>query len=230
MSIAEQVATLNKSTRPGSIDMPLDLSHWDAAAMTQLHHWLRTCYDWEGSVERLFEMDITPESLAYEIVSGWEYVDHPGLQGYTWAVEDSSSDEVNAIEEVDLGDGAWEDCDGSSGTSAVSIPGPELEIPRICVAPVVEDPPCILGETHKKSSRRTPMGLPALQLDLSSKGTSRGFLDVPSPSSIFSPPPGSATKGVDDMNIGMAPYEVWSGKKAGFVRYKYSHEFYADPS
>lgn len=199
--------------------MPLDLWHLDDDAIMQLYHWLRTCYDWEGSLEKLSERDITPETLAYEIVDVWDFEGHPGLHGYTWAIEDAD-DVHNAIQEVDLGDGVWDDeCDGPSRPVPEPSPISQQVIPTICVSPVVEDAPPSRLEGFKQHRRRlTHKDLPAL--NLSPKAAPKDFLDVPTSSAIFSPPPGSASKKTDDdLNIGMAPYEVWSGKKTGFVSF-----------
>lgn len=211
MSIAERVAILSKSYRPVPIDMPLDIPHLDEDAINHLYTWLRTSYDWEGTMDRLFEQDVTPETLAYEIVDAWDCVAYPGLQGYTWAVEDSN--EVNPIQEVDLGDGIWDERDGVMR----SPEDPQQQIPTICVSPVVEDTPSSLGEpVRNKRTRRTHKDLP--NLHLSPNETRKDFLRVPSsPTLLFSPPPAYASTTTDDLNIGMAPYEVWSGKKAGFV-------------
>ncbi|KAI0360625.1 hypothetical protein OH77DRAFT_703924 [Trametes cingulata] len=67
MTIAEEIAELSRSPQPIGIDVPLVHSGLDPKSLSKLQTWLKSAHDYEVSMSRLLEEDVTSEVLAADI-------------------------------------------------------------------------------------------------------------------------------------------------------------------
>ncbi|KAI0635223.1 hypothetical protein C8Q77DRAFT_690418 [Trametes polyzona] len=67
MTIAEEIARLSRSPQPIGVDVPLVHSGLDPKSLTKLQSWIKSAHDYEVSMSRLLENDMTAEALAADI-------------------------------------------------------------------------------------------------------------------------------------------------------------------
>ncbi|KAL1943963.1 hypothetical protein VTO73DRAFT_3781 [Trametes versicolor] len=67
MTIAEEIASLTRSPQPIGVDVPLMHSGLDPKSLSKLQSWLKSAHDYDVSVSRLLESDMTAEVLAADI-------------------------------------------------------------------------------------------------------------------------------------------------------------------
>ncbi|KAH9950828.1 hypothetical protein B0H21DRAFT_686182 [Amylocystis lapponica] len=158
--IAEEVMRLSRSSEPVSTDVPLMLVGLNSITVVQLHFWLQATYDYEEDMVRLFEEDITAESIARDII----------------------------VAEQDV------------PTVVVDAPEQPVDVVRLAPAP--------------KRSRLTPKAPLSVKV-VDAHVVDRQPADVPIPVTAI---PYTASKEVapsSPFDIGMAPFESWTGKKGG---------------
>jgi len=209
MTIAEQISKLSNTSGPISTDVPLIQTNLNYDGMLKLHSWLRTSYDWVGDLDTLFVQDVTPISLARRVL---------GLIPPAF----------NRLRDVD---------DATLGPDR--LPNTMGE-PRTCnMLPPVN--PGSLGGVGREYSDQDTTNTP--ESDIGSEGNKRGrrqprrrltiivspwwekespiAVSAPSPREIPLPPSPrpvfKSAKRTAYPDIGMAPFEVWSGKKAGMI-------------
>ena len=66
-AIAREIGKLGKATKTVPTDVPLMLAGLNSITVIQLHFWLRSEYDYEEDMSRLFEEDVTAEVVARDI-------------------------------------------------------------------------------------------------------------------------------------------------------------------
>lgn len=71
MTIAEEIASLTRSPQPIGVDVPLMHSGLDPKSLSKLQSWLKSAHDYDVSVSRLLENDMTAEVLAADIEGMW---------------------------------------------------------------------------------------------------------------------------------------------------------------
>ncbi|KAI0764906.1 hypothetical protein C8Q74DRAFT_1205714 [Fomes fomentarius] len=69
MTIAEELASLSRSPQPVGIDVPLKHSGLDPKTLSRFHAWLKSAHDYDASLRRLLEDDMTAEVLAADILA-----------------------------------------------------------------------------------------------------------------------------------------------------------------
>ncbi|OSD08074.1 hypothetical protein PYCCODRAFT_383804 [Trametes coccinea BRFM310] len=69
MTIAEEIARLGRSPQPIGVDIPILHSGLDPKTLSKLQSWLKSAHDYEVSLSRLLEDDLTPEGLAADILA-----------------------------------------------------------------------------------------------------------------------------------------------------------------
>ncbi|KAI0674358.1 hypothetical protein C8Q78DRAFT_967100 [Trametes maxima] len=69
MTIAEEIALLSRSPQPIGVDVPLVHSGLDPKSLSHLQSWLKSAHDYEVSMSRLLEDDLTAEALAADILA-----------------------------------------------------------------------------------------------------------------------------------------------------------------
>ncbi|KAI9063582.1 hypothetical protein FKP32DRAFT_1676291 [Trametes sanguinea] len=69
MTIAEEIARLGRSPQPIGVDIPIIHSGLDPKSLSKLQSWLKSAHDYEVSLSRLLEDDLTPEGLAADILA-----------------------------------------------------------------------------------------------------------------------------------------------------------------
>ncbi|KAI0372004.1 hypothetical protein BV20DRAFT_136065 [Pilatotrama ljubarskyi] len=67
MTIAEEIARLSRSPQPVGTDVPLVHSGLDPKSLLKIQSWLKSAHDYEVSLSRLLEDDVTSEVLAADI-------------------------------------------------------------------------------------------------------------------------------------------------------------------
>lgn len=67
MTIAEEIASLSRSPQPIGVDVPLVHSGLDPKSLSKLQSWLKSAHDYDVTVSRLLENDMTAEVLAADI-------------------------------------------------------------------------------------------------------------------------------------------------------------------
>ncbi|KAJ3016120.1 hypothetical protein NUW54_g875 [Trametes sanguinea] len=69
MTIAEEIARLGRSPQPIGVDIPIIHSGLDPKSLSKLQSWLKSAHDYEVSLSRLLEDDLTPEGLAADVLA-----------------------------------------------------------------------------------------------------------------------------------------------------------------
>ncbi|TBU48929.1 hypothetical protein BD309DRAFT_852814 [Dichomitus squalens] len=69
MTIAEELASLSQSMSPIGIDVPLKHTGLNPKTLSLFHSWLKSAHDYDASLSRLLEDDMTAEVLAADVLA-----------------------------------------------------------------------------------------------------------------------------------------------------------------
>ncbi|KAI0777729.1 hypothetical protein BD413DRAFT_187572 [Trametes elegans] len=67
MVIAEEIASLGRSPQPIGVEVPIIHSGLDPKTLSSFRSWLKSAYDYDVSITRLLEVEVTAEVLAADI-------------------------------------------------------------------------------------------------------------------------------------------------------------------
>lgn len=228
MVITEQIALLSDAPGPIPTDMPLLFIHLTQHALSDLHVWLQTSYDWYEDISRLLAPNLSSEVLAWEIM------------GFPLQIEPAASSPLLTSINGQL----------STPFMLQALPGPRGHVPRsLPVHRVTHAVPHEAPATRRHLVPKTNLSiiaypndeLPSFEIITSPKVSTRQrrtrlvpktdisivvhpntellpivvvsspeVLPIPAPP-VIPATPAKYLKDKTELNIGMAPYQSWNG-------------------
>ncbi|KAI0782789.1 hypothetical protein C8Q75DRAFT_496963 [Abortiporus biennis] len=195
LSISEKISKLSVPYVHATIDMPLTKANLSYNAMLELHSWLRTSFDWSPHIDGLFGQNVTAHSLARNIL---------GVSPRAHASDTRNTSKALGFSNVPMND--YEDIE-------MQAPETEISLPSINLPSIPDN--AFVKTTSSRKRRRNTRTLSVL-VEPPREQESLIPISILSPSLV--PLPASPAHFSTYPDIGMAPFESWSGKKAGFTR------------